>query len=89
MQLLVFLFIAIKQPELQLHPAMQAKRAKALIAGIRRVHDNGRQLQLLLEIHSQTIVNFISDQQLHRDVWRGRSCLSFRYLYFFVLFDLN
>lgn len=51
------LVIAIEQPELHLHPAMQAKLAEAFIASIKRARENGCELQLLLETHSQTIVN--------------------------------
>lgn len=52
------LVIAIEQPELHLHPAMQAKLAEVFIASIKRARENGRELQLLLETHSQTIVNY-------------------------------
>lgn len=51
------LVIAIEQPELHLHPAIQAKLADAFIACIHLAEKNGYQLQLLLETHSQTIVN--------------------------------
>lgn len=51
------LVIAIEQPELHLHPAIQAKLADAFIACIHLAEENGYQLQLLLETHSQTIVN--------------------------------
>lgn len=52
------LVIAIEQPELHLHPAVQAKLASAFIASIRLAEQNGYQLQLILETHSETIVNY-------------------------------
>lgn len=52
------LVIAIEQPELHLHPALQARLAKAFIASIRLAQDNGYRLQLLIETHSETIVNY-------------------------------
>lgn len=51
------LIIAIEQPELHLHPAVQARLASAFIASIKLAEKNGYHLQLLLETHSQTIVN--------------------------------
>ena len=53
------LIIAVEQPELHLHPAVQARLAKAFIACIKLARDNGYELQLLLETHSQTIVNYL------------------------------
>ena len=60
------LVIAIEQPELHLHPAMQAKLAKAFIASLRLAEKNGYQLQLILETHSETIVNYFG-----REIARG------------------
>ncbi len=57
--LLLPLVVAIEQPELHLHPAVQAKLAKAFIACIDLARKNGYQLQLLLETHSETIVNYL------------------------------
>lgn len=67
------LVIAIEQPELHLHPAVQAKLADAFVASIKLAEKNGYSLQLLLETHSQTIVNqfglAIADKKLaHEDV---------------------
>jgi predicted ATPase len=62
------LVIAIEQPELHLHPAIQAKLAKAFIACIDLARKNNRELQLIIETHSETIVNYfgraISRKQL-------------------------
>ena len=52
------LVIAIEQPELHLHPAMQGRLAKAFIACIKLAKENGYQLQLLLETHSKTLVDY-------------------------------
>ena len=52
------LVIAIEQPELHLHPAIQAKLAKAFIACIDIARKNKRELQLIIETHSETIVNY-------------------------------
>ncbi len=52
------LVIAIEQPELHLHPALQAKLANAFRASIKLAEENNRRLQLLIETHSETIVNF-------------------------------
>lgn len=52
------LVVAIEQPELHLHPGLQAKLAKAFIASIQLAKKNNYQLQLLLETHSEAIVNY-------------------------------
>lgn len=52
------LVIAIEQPELHLHPAIQARLAKAFIACIDLARKNKCELQLLIETHSETIVNY-------------------------------
>lgn len=52
------LVVAIEQPELHLHPSLQAKLAKVFIASIQLARDHGYQLQLILETHSETIVNY-------------------------------
>lgn len=50
--------IAIEQPELHLHPAMQSQLARAFIASIHLAAENNIQLQFILETHSETIVNY-------------------------------
>lgn len=52
------LVIAIEQPELHLHPALQAKLAQALVSSIQLANENGYHLQLIIETHSETIVNY-------------------------------
>lgn len=52
------LVIAIEQPELHLHPALQYKLAKAFVAAIDLAKKHHYQLQLILETHSETIVNY-------------------------------
>ncbi len=52
------LVIAIEQPELHLHPALQAKLVDAFIASIELAESNHNQVQLILETHSETIVNY-------------------------------
>ncbi len=58
-KILIPLIVAIEQPELHLHPAVQARLAKAFIASIHLARVHGYQLQLLLETHSETIVNYL------------------------------
>lgn len=55
---LIPLVVAIEQPELHLHPAVQARLAKAFIACIKLAKDHGYQLQLIIETHSETIINY-------------------------------
>lgn len=63
--------IAIEQPELHLHPAVQAKLVNAFIASINLAKENGYELQIILETHSETIVNCfgraIAKQKLDKD----------------------
>lgn len=50
--------LAIEQPELHLHPALQASLAEAFINAIKLAKKNKYYLQLILETHSETIVNY-------------------------------
>lgn len=59
--------VAIEQPELHLHPAIQARLAGVFIASIELAKQNGYQLQLILETHSETIVNYLG-----RAIARGK-----------------
>ena len=42
-----------------MHPALQAKLVDALIACIKNAEEHNRQFQLIIETHSETIVNKI------------------------------
>lgn len=65
------LVIAIEQPELHLHPALQARLADAFIASLKLAEQHGYELQLLLETHSETIVNrfgqAIASEKIRKD----------------------
>ena len=50
--------LAIEQPELHLHPGLQASLVEAFINGIKLAKKNNYNLQLILETHSETIVNY-------------------------------
>jgi len=52
----------IEQPELHLHPSFQANVADLLIAAIRNAKDNNIKLRLIVETHSEAIVNRIGNQ---------------------------
>jgi predicted ATPase len=53
--------LAIEQPELHLHPAHQVKLA-SVIAGAWKVgHDAGREVKIMVETHSEGIVNGLGD----------------------------
>ena len=47
----------MEQPELHLHPAYQAKIADAFITTIERMEDQKREANLIVETHSETIIN--------------------------------
>jgi AAA15 family ATPase/GTPase len=49
----------MEQPELHLHPAYQAKIADAFISTIEKMKGNDRQANLIVETHSETIINRI------------------------------
>ncbi|TCI67867.1 hypothetical protein EVJ22_13500 [Exiguobacterium sp. SH0S7] len=51
--------IVIEQPELHLHPAMQADFIDACINLIQNIEDNG--VKIIIETHSETIINRISE----------------------------
>lgn len=50
---------AIEQPELHLHPRLQAKLADVFAAVIKYAKSNSIDLKLLIETHSETIINRI------------------------------
>lgn len=49
----------MEQPELHLHPRMQAKLADTLIAATKIAREGGINLKLLIETHSEAIINRI------------------------------
>lgn len=48
---------SIEQPELHLHPRMQARLADALVDAVTMSHKEKIKLRLIIETHSETIVN--------------------------------
>ena len=53
---------AIEQPELHLHPALQARLADVLIRAISSAHGKTKGLTTIVETHSEAIVNRIGQQ---------------------------
>ncbi|WP_321425059.1 DUF3696 domain-containing protein [uncultured Bacteroides sp.] len=51
--------VVIEQPELHLHPAMQAKVADAFIKTIKQGNENNINLIFIIETHSQALINRI------------------------------
>jgi len=52
----------IEQPELHLHPSLQAKVADLLIASIEGAKEKNIELRLVVETHSEAIINRIGNQ---------------------------
>jgi len=52
-------YCVIEQPELHLHPAFQAQLADMFISAVNVAKKNGIQLKLILETHSEAIINRI------------------------------
>ncbi len=52
----------IEQPELHLHPSLQAKVADLLIAAIKQAKEKKIQLKLIVETHSEAIINRLGNQ---------------------------
>lgn len=52
-------YLVIEQPELHLHPAFQAKLADVFISVIKLAKENNIELKLILETHSESIINRI------------------------------
>lgn len=50
-------YFAIEQPELHLHPRMQAKLADLLISVTKDAEDSPSNLRIVLETHSETLIN--------------------------------
>jgi len=53
--------IAIEQPELHLHPAHQVALASVIASAFRASRDAGRQVNIMVETHSEGIVNGLGD----------------------------
>jgi len=51
--------IVIEQPELHLHPALQSRLTDALITCIKEANSNNIRLNIIIETHSETIINRI------------------------------
>jgi predicted ATP-dependent endonuclease of OLD family len=54
--------LAIEQPELHLHPKLQAQLTHAFLAAIKLAKERDITLKLVIETHSQTIVNTLGHQ---------------------------
>lgn len=54
--------LTIEQPELHLHPKLQAQLTHAFIAAIKLAKERDITLKLIIETHSQTIVNTLGHQ---------------------------
>ena len=60
--------VVIEQPELHLHPAMQAKVADAFIETLKIAKKNDIDLRLVIETHSPTIVNRIGRRIAEQEI---------------------
>ena len=60
--------LAIEQPELHLHPGFQAKFADVLVKVISYSKSIGVDLRLVIETHSDTIVNRLGDCVLNNEI---------------------
>lgn len=60
--------IAIEQPELHLHPEFQAKLADSLVKVVAYAKENGIDLRLVIETHSDTIINRVGDCVIDKEI---------------------
>lgn len=61
------IFFCIEQPELHLHPRLQAKIAEALVDIVRIGKDNDVDLRIIVETHSEAIINRFGELIFKRD----------------------
>lgn len=73
------LTFAIEQPELHLHPGLQARLADVLIRAVLSAEGRGIGLRVILETHSEAIVNRIGQRIGQGDLFPEKACV--------VLFD--
>jgi len=62
------LIFAIEQPELHLHPALQAKLADVFIAAIKLARENNIDLRLIIETHSEVIINRVGHRIAYKEL---------------------
>jgi len=62
---------ALEQPELHLHPRLQAKLADSFLDTVAQCRDSGLDLRLIIETHSSTIVNRLGHRVANGDVDPG------------------
>lgn len=61
------IIFAIEQPELHLHPYLQSQLTDCFIETIKYAKEKGVELKLIIETHSQTIVNRIGHRIINED----------------------
>lgn len=54
-------YLAMEQPELHLHPHLQAYLTDALVSAIGKAQEDGLNLRLIIETHSETIINRLGE----------------------------
>lgn len=59
---------AIEQPELHLHPRLQARLADTFNAAVSFARDLGIDLRLVIETHSETIINRLGHRVANKDI---------------------
>lgn len=62
------LFLAIEQPELHLHPSLQARLADVFLTSVLAARKHGVDLRLIIETHSETIINRIGNRVYEGDI---------------------